>query len=211
MKDSKRIEIDYDQPDQAVVDDAATVLRNGGIVVAPTETQYGLLCNAHSHAAIERLFELKARPRSLPMAVFVSSIDELADYGTVNPAAAALAAQFLPGPLTLVIEAKPHYPEPPALQGRIGLRVSPASIIQKLCAAVDFPLSATSANRTNEPTPATAVEIENLFGDEVDRYLDAGRCDRVASTVVDTTASPPRILREGAVTRADIERVTKEM
>lgn len=211
MRDSKRIEISYDDPDRTVIDNAIRVLEAGGVVVAPTETQYGLLCNALSHRALDRIFELKERPRSMPMAVFAKSVDTLGEYGVMNDAASLLARQFLPGPITLVIDAHPGYPEPPAEHGRIGLRVSPAPTIERIRSAVDFPLSATSANLTSKPTPATAPEIEAIFGDAVELYLDAGSCDRVASTVIDTTARPPRILREGAIARADIERVTRDL
>ncbi len=211
MRETKRIQISYDRPDASIIREAVAILKGGGVIVAPTETQYGLLCNTLSQAAIERIFELKSRPRSMPMAVFARSIDQLAEFGRMNSTATALAGAFLPGPITLVIDARPGYPEPPAENGRIGLRVSPAPIIEQICSALDLPLSATSANRSNEPTPATATEIEALFGESVDLYLDAGPCDRVASTVIDTTAVPPRILREGAIARSEIEKITREL
>lgn len=210
MKGSRCISIDFHRPESSLLARAADILRDDGVIVAPTETQYGMICNALARPAINRVYELKQRPRSMPMAIFARSVQHIVDYGSVSPEALALAHAFLPGPLTLVIPASDNLPEPPADNGKIGIRVSSAPIVERLRALVDFPLSATSANLSGQSTPTTAPEIEAIFGDGVALYLDAGPCDRTASTVVDSTTTPVTVLREGAISRADIEKVTKE-
>jgi L-threonylcarbamoyladenylate synthase len=191
--------------------EAARVLRAGGIVALPTDTVYGIAVSLDTPGGIERLFAAKQRPPDKAIALLIADASQAGALGELNEAATALAAAFWPGGLTLVLRRRPER-SLPALAGggaepaTVGLRVPDHEAPRALSQAVG-PLPTTSANRSGEPEARTADEIEALLGDAVDLILDGGPArGGPASTVVDTTVEPPRILRDGAIAAADIDR-----
>lgn len=198
-------QIDFATPDASVVTKAASILEDGALVVAPTETRYGLLARADKAEAVSRLYSVKGRPAQLPTAIFVPDIESLSNYGRPTPLALKIAERFLPGPLTLVMESDIKLPEPLVVDGKIGIRISPAPFIKALLAEVVFPLTATSANPSGEKELDTVDEIARAFGGKVDMYIDAGLLDEPVSTVLDVSDETPVILREGAITAAELE------
>lgn len=181
-----------DDPD--ALDAAETALRAGGAVVLPTDTVYGI---AALPGREDVLSALKGRPASMPIAVLVGDTDQAASLGVLDDAARRLADRFWPGPLTLVVAAHDA-------AGTIGIRCPDHDFVRALAARVG-PLPTTSANRHGEPTPPTAAEAAAALTGSPAVVVDGGRCGGVASTVVDTTMSPPTILRAGAVPGAVIE------
>ncbi|MEA1980438.1 MAG: L-threonylcarbamoyladenylate synthase [candidate division Zixibacteria bacterium] len=179
-------------------------LKNNHIIVAPTETRYGLLVRADNKTAIENLYEIKQRPSSMPTAVFVKSLKEIDDLAIMNEISTKLTNRFLPGPLTLVLNTKIKFPEPVVVNNKIGIRYSPSEIINKLVNAVDFPLTATSANLSGQNENETIEEIYQTFGQKVGFYLDEGRLNSLSSTVVDCSENRCRILRAGAIDNDEI-------
>jgi L-threonylcarbamoyladenylate synthase len=193
------IAIDYDVPQEEALAKAVSILRTGGLVVAPTETRYGLLARADFAPALGAVYGVKGRPTSLPTAVFARSAANIWEYGRQTPIAIALAARFLPGPLTLVLEAICGLKEPVVHEGRIGLRYSPAPVIDRIVASVDFPITATSANISGSGDLETVADIAAALASGVDLFLDCGRLASMPSTVVDCSGSSPYIVREGAI------------
>lgn len=181
----------------------------GGLVVAPTETRYGLLARADQGAPLEKLYRLKGRPDDHLTAVFAGNREQMTLWANLNSMALRLARQFLPGPLTLVVPAVGTFPDVVVREGKIGLRLSSSPVIQQIMQNIDFPVSATSANISGEATPESVDEIVQLFGSEVDLYLNAGRLGGPVSTVVDCCGPEPVVLREGAVGKNDIEAAVK--
>lgn len=207
---SPKIEsIEFASPDAATVDSAATILADGGLVVAPTETRYGLLARADKPAVLTRLYAVKGRPAMVPTAVFVRDLKDMAIYGEVNQAARRLAEKFLPGPLTLVVKASIKYSEPLVIDGKIGLRWSSAPFIAQLLEQIDFPITATSANPSGEEEFDTVDEIARVFGGKIDLYVDVGVLDNPVSTVVDVSGDSPVVLRSAAVSDSEIQDVLK--
>jgi len=197
--DMSIIPVDPFNPLPEALDDAAALLAAGLLVVAPTETRYGLLARADSAAALAKLFEVKGRVPLRPTAIFVPSHAALARYGQVTVACGVLAAKFLPGPLTLVLQAQVKGEPPVVVDGKIGLRFSSSAVIARLLERVDFPVTATSANISGSPDLDSAGEINAVFGDQVSLYLDAGELPNATSTVVDCSGPEAAILRQGAV------------
>jgi len=179
--------------DAAALDAAEAALRAGGAVVVPTDTVYGL-------AALDAqvLYELKARPDAVPIAVLVADADQAGAVGRLEGAARRLAERFWPGPLTLVLA--PHEPGAPT----VGVRCPDHPFLRALAARVG-PLPTTSANRHGQPTPPTAAEAAAGLAGEPALVVDGGACGGVASTVVDTTADPPAVRREGGIPGASID------
>lgn len=190
--------------DGKTVDEVVRILSIGGLVVAPTETRYGLLVRADDAAAVEKLFALKKRQGRMPTAIFIKSVDQIARFGRTTETADRLAAAFLPGPLTLVLKAVEGGCSPVVVDGTIGLRLSSDPLIAGIVGSAAFPITATSANLSGSPDVDTIDRIISIFGVEVDLYLDAGNRDGDVSTVVDCSSELPVVLREGAISSAEI-------
>jgi L-threonylcarbamoyladenylate synthase len=189
-------------PDQAVLAEAARVLRAGGLVAFPTETVYGLGALALDESALARVYEAKGRPGHHPLIAHVENEKQARALALSWPETASrLAAAFWPGPLTLVVARALHVPA--ALAGgaaSIALRVPSHPVARALLGALGAPVAAPSANRYQGLSPTTAAHVVKQLGDRVDLVLDGGPCDAgIESTVVDAGVQPPRVLRPGAI------------
>jgi L-threonylcarbamoyladenylate synthase len=193
--------VDPVAPAPAAVAEAANALARGGVVAFPTETFYGLGVAALDTAAVRRLFALKGRPESRPILVLVDDPARVDALAEVPEAARALMARHWPGALTLVLPARTIVPvELTAGTGTIGVRQPAHTVARALVAALDAPVTAPSANPTGDAPPTTAEEVLRAFEDRIDVVLDAGPTPGgLASTVLDVTVDPPRVLRQGAV------------
>lgn len=192
----------------AAVSRAAEVVRAGGLVAYPTESFYGLGADAANEKAVERLYRTKKREPSLPILLLIASTDDISVYAERVPEAAwMLAEAFWPGGLTLVFRAAPSVSAMvTAGTGKIGLRVSSHPVASALVRASGAPVTATSANISGAPSCRTAKAVLRQFGRALDLILDGGKTPgRSSSTVLDVTTDPPLILREGLVTRRQLE------
>ena len=188
---------------------AAVVLRSGGVVAFPTETYYGLAVDPWHHSALERLFRIKQRPRSLPILVLVAGAAQLRLLASEIPAVYwRLIDCFWPGPLTLIFPAQPSLP--PQLTGdtgTIGLRQSPHGAANQLIAAFGGPVTATSANVSGTPAAVTASEVVQFFGTAVDLILDGGTTPGGhGSTLIGVRGTTLCCLREGKIPFAAVQR-----
>lgn len=194
----------HDDPQAAAL--VADVLRAGGAVVIPTDTLYGLAARAADPIATGRLFELKGRAAEVPLAVLCADVDQALALTEepVPPSVRAVAKRWWPGPLTLVLPRRAglalHLGEP---ESTIGLRVPDHALVRAVAREIG-PIAATSANRHGEPTPPTAAEVGAELGPGVDLVVDGGVLNDGASTVIDATRRPWRVLRQGPIAAADI-------
>jgi L-threonylcarbamoyladenylate synthase len=195
--------IDPVDPDPKVLIRAASVLRQGGVVAYPTETLYGLGVDPFREEALDRLYALKGRPESMPVSILVKDVAMLEEVShDLTPQAMRLIDAFLPGPLTLVLRARPRLPTRlTSGTGKIGIRISAHPLMRHLFAEYPSPITTTSANPTGKPDARDAAGILAYFPEGIDCILDAGPVTvRLGSTVVDVTSEEPMILREGAIT-----------
>jgi len=202
--------IDPLHPAQVLIERAADLLRSGRLVGYPTETFYGLAADPRSPEAVEAIFAAKGRPER--MALPLIAADRAAVLVCVREfpgAAERLAAAFWPGALTLVLPASVAVP--PRLLGggqTVGIRISPHPVASALARAFGGPIVATSANRSGQPAPMSAPEVLEALGREVTLVLDGGPTrGGQASTVLDLTTDPPRVVRSGAVPLSAIEQI----
>ncbi|WP_189257893.1 L-threonylcarbamoyladenylate synthase [Lentzea flava] len=189
---------------------AAEVLRAGGLVAFPTETVYGLGANAEDPAAVSRIFAAKGRPPSHPLIVHIGGAEQLDDWAAEVPETARLLAEsFWPGPLALVLRRGPRVPfETTGGLETVAVRVPDHPVALALLAAFGGGVAAPSANRFGSVSPTTAGHVRAELGDAVDFVLDGGPCQvGVESTIVDVTGDVPAVLRPGGVTREDLEAV----
>lgn len=179
---------------------AAEVLARGGIVAYPTETFYGLAVDAMDRDACARLFSLKGRDSNKAMPCILGSVQQLELVTEeVSPLVRRLAMRFWPGPLTLVVPARPEVAAR-AANGTVAVRVSGLGLARQLAEALGGPITATSANRAGAAPSVTADDVVRAFQEDVDLVLDGGATPGgLASTIVDVTRDPPALVRRGAV------------
>jgi L-threonylcarbamoyladenylate synthase len=192
----------------AIPEDAASILRSGGLIAFPTETVYGLGADATNPQAIAKIFAAKGRPGTNPLIVHAADAQVARRYATRWPdAAATLAAAFWPGPITLVLSKSSDIVDAvTAGRGTVGLRVPDHPLALELLRAFGGPVAAPSANRSNHISPTTAQHVRDELGDAVDLILDGGPCRvGIESTVLDLSGDTPAILRPGGVSRQRIE------
>ena len=195
---------------QRQVEEGVSILKQGGVVAFPTDTVYGLGACATNQQAVERVYELKKRPRTMALPLLLantSQINEVAE--NVSEVAWLLAHRFLPGALTLVL------PKSDVLLdiitaggGTVAVRIPAHPVPIALAEGLETPIVGTSANLSGKPSALTAGEVYAQFGDRIDLVIDGGRClGGKESTVVDVTGETPVILREGAIAREELEQV----
>jgi tRNA threonylcarbamoyl adenosine modification protein (Sua5/YciO/YrdC/YwlC family) len=191
---------------------AASAVQTGQLVVFPTDTVYGLGCDAFNSAAVRALLAAKGRGASMPASVLVGSwhtIDGL--VSSVPQSARELIEAFWPGGLSLVLRHAPSLAwELGDTRGTVMLRMPLHPVALELLREVG-PMAQSSANRTGSPPATSAADAHAQLGEVVPVYLDGGPSgDAVPSTIVDLTATTPRILREGAVSAAAVAEVLGE-
>lgn len=190
--------------------EAIAALRRGEAVIFPTETVYGLGVSVEAAASPDVLYDLKERDRGKPISWLVGGVDDLDRYGAHVPdLARRLARAYWPGPLTLVVEAGGAVPAAfRSAAGSIGLRMPDNEAALELIEAVGCPLATTSANISGLQAPGAFDALDPDLAARVSVVVpDDGDDDKsgVASTVIDCTVDPPRLLRESAVSEADIQ------
>ncbi|MEK7371974.1 MAG: L-threonylcarbamoyladenylate synthase [candidate division NC10 bacterium] len=199
---TRLLDVDPRQPVAAALDEAASVLKSGGLVAFPTESFYGLGADALNAEAVERVFRIKGRPASKPLLVLVDGIERVeALCVEISEGARALMARHWPGPLTLVLRAAPGVPlSVTAGTGTLGLRVPGHPVALGLARAAAVPVTAPSANPSGADPSTTAEAVRGYFEGQVDLILAAGpTAGGAGSTVADCTAWPPRVVRQGSV------------
>jgi len=184
-----------------------SVLRQGKIIVYPTDTLYGLGADASSSEAVDRLYKLKSRSNS-PVSVLLPSVHELLNMATgLSSAAIMLIQTFMPGALTVICRS--HYGFAPRLispRGSVGFRVPGDIISRQIPALYEQAITTTSVNPAGLIPAASRAEVEAYYGDQVDLMIDIGPLQRSkGSTVIDLTSAPFKILREGEISRQALQ------
>jgi len=203
------VKIEPEKVPDDVIETVAGVLLGDGVMAYPTETFYGLGAVCFSGEAVRRIYRLKARDAGKPLSLIVSSLDMIETLAVGPPPVFhRLAGEFWPGPLTLVLKASPAFPARLAGPGHtIGVRIPSVPWLRRLVHEVGLPITATSANISGEGEISDPAKVLRTFNDKVDIILDGGATPGGrASTIVDITGSTPRILREGAIPKAQLEK-----
>lgn len=185
-----------------VLEYTSRMILGGKLVAFPTDTFYGLGADPFNLAAVSEIFRVKRRTSERPLPLLVDSLDQGADLAHDPPGLFfRLAKKFWPGPLTLVVAASRQIPlKVTANTGKVGLRWPKAPLAVALIAAINRPLTGTSANLSDAPSCSTAEEVDGQLGDDIPLILDGGRTKgKLASTVVELSGERGRILRAGAI------------
>ena len=188
-------------------DELVGIMRGGGLVAVPTETVYGLAGNGLDEKAVAEIYEVKGRPEVKPLSLMVHDAASMERYcENVPPQAYTLAKKFWPGPLTIVMKAKPCVPEIVRAGGEtVGLRCPDHPLTLELLEKSGVPFAAPSANPSGEPSPKNADSVLKYFDGKIDAVLDGGECGiGCESTLIDLSRTPYRILRQGALPADEI-------
>lgn len=199
---TKVVMVDENNLDKNIIEEAGTVIRQGGLVAFPTETVYGLGANALDEEAVKKIFVAKGRPQDNPLIVHVADFDLEPLVKNIPEVAVKLMESFWPGPLTIILEKSELIPDvTSAGLSSVGIRMPSNNISRELIRAAGVPIAAPSANISGRPSPTEASRcVEDLEG-RVDFILGGGSCQvGLESTIVDCTSSPPCVLRPGGVT-----------
>ena len=194
----------------ADIAEAVEALVRGGVIAFPTDTVYGIGADVRRLDAIAALYEVKGRPTDKAIPLLLAGAEELNAVAQEVPESAwRLAEQFWPGALTLVVRRAPSLPPVLSAEGStVAVRVPDHPVVRALIGGLGAPLAATSANISGQPSPVTAEEVLAQLEGRIVLLLDGGPCPGGhASTVVDLTATPVRILRAGPITAQEIEAV----
>jgi L-threonylcarbamoyladenylate synthase len=197
---------------ETLIEVGSRIVAQGGLVVLPTDTVYGLGCDPFNASAVGALFIAKARGRDLPLPVLVHNWRQaIGLVEDITEQAKLLIAEFWPGPLTIVLRESPGIGwDLGYSRGTVAVRMPKHEFALALIERTG-PLAVTSANRSGVPTPSTAKEIAEQLGGHVDVFFDTGPSGGgPASTIVDLSGDGVRVLREGAIPPSEIQRVIGE-
>ena len=207
LRRGSTIRIDPHRPSWQVLRQAASAVRAGEVLATPTDTVYGLVADPLNQLAVERLFAIKQRLESNPILLLIESYKQVELVARDLPKSLhRIAARFWPGPLTIVLPARTTIPRSiTAGTGTIAIRLTASKVARALIRTSRCPLTGTSANISGRRAAETAKEVQLQLGKRVYCIMDGGRARRrQLSTILDLTGEP-RILREGAVSWAELE------
>lgn len=191
-----------------IIEEAAKLIREGGLVVYPTESCYGLGCNAFDKAAVTRVFAVKSRPLGTPLPIIVSDVAMLKTCAFIDERAEKIMKEFWPGPLTIALRKKSIIPD--VLNPRaVAARVSSHPVAMLLVKAARVPITATSANTSGQSPHYTVKQVMRDLNGKIDLILDVGRLPRKkVSTIIDFTfGATPKITRLGAIPERYISKI----
>ena len=189
------------------IENAAEIVKGGGIVAYPTDTVYGLGCDPHNARALKRLISVKGR-RKKPLPILVASPRAADRIAVMDRRARALASKFWPGPLTLVLEPRVRFPKSLTLGRKtIAVRCPEDRTALKLIRRCGGLLTGTSANLTGQPPCVSATMVRRCLGDRIDAVVDGGPSPRrVGSTIVRIDSRGVTILRKGPIRNEQVKR-----
>lgn len=201
------------EKDMDIINKAAEVIRNGGIVAFPTETVYGLGANALDANACKKIFIAKGRPQDNPLIVHVADFDIERYVKYIPDKARILMENFWPGPITIIMKKSEIIPDTvTAGLDSVGIRMPENRVARKLIEASGVPIAAPSANLSGKPSPTTIEHCINDLTGRVDMIIGGDKCQvGLESTVVDTDGDRITILRPGAITKEMMEEVVGEV
>lgn len=184
---------------------AKQILLNGGIIVFPTDTVYGLAAYAFNYEAQKKIYSLKGRNYRKPLTIMVNNIQSISIFAEVSKDAIKLMKRYWPGPLTIVLPATDFGKISMGGRTTVGIRIPNNTLVQRLLDICGFPIATTSANPSSKPSAKTGSEAIKYFKDKVDLIIDAGKCRLgLESTVIDMVRFPYVVIREGYIPKKEL-------
>lgn len=200
-----KVEARIDKMGKAI-DIAVKAIHNKGVIIFPTETAYGLGCDATNEEAIKKIFDIKGRDAQKSLPIVVSDAHMAREYALLNPKAEYLMEKYMPGPLTLVVERKGNLPDVLSKEG-VAFRIPSKEFTRILVQEAGVPIVSTSANYNTEKPLYRILDVIDEFKEKVNVILDAGDLPPVhPSTIIDLRTDEPKVLREGPLSSKELLR-----
>ena len=193
--------------DLEIAREAARCIRDGGVILYPTDTIYGIGCDASNEKAVEKIFEIKKRSASNPVLMLASSVPMVESLvEEISPQAFRLMNKFWPGPLTLLFKPKKKMPKLLIPENnKIGIRIPANQFCLYMIEQCNTPVVSTSANLSGIQTSGKISELKKIFFGKVDLIIDRGDLENITpSTIVDVTSESVIVVREGVITREEV-------
>ena len=193
-----------------MLEKAAQFIKQGNIVVFPTETVYGIGTNGLDEKAVKKLYKVKQRPLNKPISLLVSNMEMVNQIAKdITETEYKIMGKFFPGPLTMILKKKAIVPDiVTSGQNTVGVRMPSGEMARKLVELAGVPVAAPSANITGQPSGTNLQEIKKHFEGKVDFFIDGGISELgVSSTIVQVIDGKPQILRQGSITLEQINQV----
>ena len=199
---TQRIKLQGASANQTALETASAAILDGNLIALPTETFYALSADLYNLRAVERIFQIKGRPDWKALLVLIDSVDQAEVISdNIPPVFYEIAARYWPGPLTLILPAAKRVPlKVTGGTGTVGMRIPNQPFTRSVIDRVRLPIIGTSANLSGHPSCSTAEDVLSQLGGKIELVVDAGDSPgTAASTVLDLTSKPARVVREGAI------------
>ncbi|HIH20292.1 TPA: threonylcarbamoyl-AMP synthase [Candidatus Micrarchaeota archaeon] len=207
MKQTKIVKLEHDREKMAkILDQSASVIKKGGIIAFPTETSYGLGCDATNATAIKKIYEIKGRDEANPLPIIVSDIHMAEEYCILSDKAVKLVNAFMPGPLSIIVKKRDKLPEElsPAEKG-VAFRIPAKEFARIMVQEAGVPVVSTSANFSGKSPIYKIEELKQTFNNKIDMIIDGGDLPPIRpSTIIDLCQEPPVVVREGPLNSKDV-------
>ena len=193
---------------------AISILKKGGVVAYPTDTVYGLGACMTDTAAVDRIFQVKGRPKGMALPVLLADKVQMESILTSVPLSARrLADEFFPGALTIILPKSNSVPDIITGGGRtVAFRIPDHRVPLALIKGLGKPIVGTSANLSGQPSAFTAAEVKAQIGDKIDMVIDGGRCPGgIESTVIDLSGKKPVVRRQGAISIEKLRKILPDI
>ncbi|SEA66553.1 translation factor SUA5 [Desulfuromusa kysingii] len=193
------LSINPDNPQPRLIKQVVACLQQGGVIIYPTDTTYGLGCDIFNRKGVKKIFQIKQRDQRKPFSFICNDLAEISNYAQVSNFAFKIMKRYLPGAFTFVLDATKIVPDSLSTkQKTVGVRIPENEICRAIVKELGHPLVTTSANTSGENTPQDPVEIEETMGHLVDFVIDGGISMQEASTVISLVDDQIEIIRQGS-------------
>lgn len=189
---------------QNQIEEAAKILKEGGLIAFPTETVFGFGVIFDNVNSYNRLIEVKRRPPEKPFTLMLSDVEDISKYAYIDERARKLINKYMPGQFTIILKAKEDLPQYcVSNEGNVGIRISSDNFVREMIRKVHKPLLVPSANRSGEPSLTTSEDVVSTFKDELDAIIIGESTSKVASTIV-LLDNDVKVIREGQIKKEDV-------
>lgn len=208
IKKTEIIKINYQQTKKKLINQFAAILKNNGLFIFPTETVYGIGTLMNNKKGINKIYQLRKRPKNKALLILISTKKDLDKYAYLNTLARKIINHFWPGPLTIILKKKKSVPNfITANQKTVAIRMPENKFLLNLIKKIGQPIVAPSANLSGQKSPLTVQEISKDFFGKVDLILDGGQTKyQKESTILDLVGKKAKVLREGAIKKEKLEK-----
>ena len=186
------------------IDEAATILKDGGLIAFPTETVFGFGVIFDNKPSYDRLIKVKRRPPEKPFTLMLSDIDQIDKYACLDERAKKLINKYMPGQFTIIVKAKDNLPSYCVSQeGNVGIRIPDFDLVRNLIRRVEKPLLVPSANKSGEHPLTKSDDVISIFENEIDGIIIGESTSNVPSTIV-MVDKDVKVIREGLISKEEI-------